>query len=58
MSVLNDVPISDAPAAQTLPEDGSETLTGGRRLRMHKGMGKSAGGKSGGVSKLHSRLMM
>jgi len=60
MGVLNDAPISDAPGAQVLPEEGSEVLTGGRRQRMHsmnKGMGKSGGARSAGVKKLHSRLM-
>jgi hypothetical protein len=57
MSVINDVPLSDVPSAQTLPEEGSEVLTGGRRHRMSKGMGKSGGARSAGVKKLHSRLM-
>ena len=57
MSVLNDVPLSDAPGAQVLPDEGSEVLTGGRRHRMSKGMGKSGGARSAGVKKLHSRLM-
>jgi hypothetical protein len=57
MSVLNDAPISDAPTAQVLPDEGSEVLTGGRRRAMMKGMGMSAGGRSAGAKKLHSRLM-
>jgi hypothetical protein len=59
MSVLNDVPLSDVENSQTLPESGTEALTGGRR----RGYGKSGGGPSGGarsaggMRKLASRLM-
>ena len=46
MSVLNDVPLSDVENSQTLPESGTEALTGGRR---RVGRGISGGGPSGGA---------
>ena len=62
LSVLSDAAISDTPAAQTLPIEGSEALTGGRR---RVGKGRSGGAPSYGsmavatkmANKLTSRLV-
>jgi hypothetical protein len=55
LSVLNDAPISDV-AVEGVPDANDDVLAGGRKYRS-KGKGLSAGGRSGGRSKLMSRLM-